>query len=387
MNRLARYIFTQAAGPLFFFTLILGGIIWLTQSLQMLDLVVNRGQSAGVFVYLSLLMLPSLLSDVLPIALFSAIFYTLHHLQNDSELVVMWSAGYSKLHIAVPILALSGLAFVLNVFLNLYLMPSSYRAMKDKVYEIRSDLATQLIKEGTFTNPSKGLTVYIREATSAGELKGILVYDTVTNNHPTTYMAESGRLIRKDREPELIMQKGNIQTVFDENLAPAYTSFDKYSLDLSAFISERTEVRREYRERYLSELFTPDLTKPWDATNANRLRAEGHNRLASPFYNVAFALIAVVAIAGGTFSRRGTGRRLLPAGIAVLVVRIFGFAAQNATSSATILAVLQYALPIGTILVCLFLLSDWRAYAEKWNIPVPGRKPILPYPPETEEPA
>lgn len=385
MNRLARYIFIQCAGPLFFFTLILGGVVWLTQSLQMLDLVVNRGQTAGTFVYLSLLMFPSLLSDVLPIALFSAVFYTLNHLQNDSELVVMWSAGYSKWHITWPVLALAGLAFVLNTFLNLYLMPSSYRAMKDKIYEIRSDLATQLIKEGTFTNPSKGLTVYIREATSAGELRGILVHDTTTNDNPITYMAESGVLIRKDREPELVMKKGTIQSIFDPTRPPAFTSFERYSLDLSAFITEKTEARREYRERFLSELFEPDMNKQWDRDNKNRLRAEGHNRLASPFYNLAFSLIAVVAVTGGTFSRRGTGRRLLPAGIAVLVVRIFGFAAQNATSSATILAVLQYLLPIGTVFICIFLLSDWRRYAEKWNIPVPTRKPLEMPPPRLGE--
>jgi lipopolysaccharide export system permease protein len=342
----------------------------------MLDLVVNRGQSASTFVYLNVLMFPSLLSDVLPIALFSAVFYTLHHLHNDSELVVMWSAGYSRWLIAWPIVALAGLSLIINLFLNLYLMPSGYRAMKDKIYEIRSDLATQLIKEGTFTNPSKGLTVYIREATSTGELRGILVHDNRNENHPITYMAESGILIRKDREPELVMKKGNIQSIHDPSRPPAFTSFDRYSLDLSAFITEQTEVRREYRERFLSELFNPDLTRKWDSDNVARLKAEGHNRLASPFYNIAFALIAVVAVTGGTFSRRGIGWRLMPAGIAVVGVRVLGFATQNATSSASALAFLQYFLPIGTILICGFLLSDWRHYAEKWNIPVGRTKPL-----------
>jgi lipopolysaccharide export system permease protein len=349
MNRLGRYIFLQCAGPLFFFTLILTGVVWLSQSLQMLDLVVNRGQSAGTFVYLSVLIFPSLLSDVLPIALFSAVFYTLHHLQNDSELVVMWSAGYSRWSITWPILTLAAFAMVFNLFLNLYLMPAGYRAMKDEVYKIRGDLATQLIKEGTFTNPSKG-----------------------------TYMAESGVLVRKQQEPELVMKEGVIQSINDPNRPPTFTSFEKYSLDLSAFISEQNEVRREYRERYLSELFAPDLNKAWDRDNANRLRAEGHNRLAIPFYNIAFSLIAVVAVAGGTFSRRGQGWRLIPAGLSVILVRILGFAAQNATSASLVLAFLQYFLPIGTIIVCLFLISDWRRFLPKLGVPsLPRQPPIV----------
>lgn len=370
MNRLGRYIFLQCAGPLFFFTLILTGVVWLSQSLQMLDLVVNRGQSAGTFVYLSVLIFPSLLSDVLPIALFSAVFFTLHHLHNDSELVVMWSAGYSRWSIALPILTLATFAMVFNLFLNLYLMPAGYRAMKDEIYEIRSDLATQLIKEGTFTNPSKGLTVFIREATDTGELRGILVHDNRDKEHPTTYMAESGVLVRKDQEPELVMKEGNIQSIHDPSRPPTFTSFERYSLDLSAFIAERGEVRREYRERFLSELFGPDPEKKWDVDNANRLRAEGHNRLAIPFYNIAFALIAVVGVAGGTFSRRGQGWRLIPAGISVILIRILGFATQNATSSTLAMAFLQYLLPLGTILICLFLISDWRRFTDKWNIPL-----------------
>ena len=43
MNSLARYIFRQLAGPLFVVTLTLTGVVWLTQSLRFLDLIINRG--------------------------------------------------------------------------------------------------------------------------------------------------------------------------------------------------------------------------------------------------------------------------------------------------------------------------------------------------------
>ena len=67
-------------------------VVWLTQSLRLLDLVINRGQSASTFVYLSTLVLPSLLVIILPIAYFAGTLYALTKLNTDNELVVMASA-------------------------------------------------------------------------------------------------------------------------------------------------------------------------------------------------------------------------------------------------------------------------------------------------------
>ena len=51
-----------------FFLLALTGVIWLSQSLRFVDMIVNKGLSAGYFLYLSSMVLPSVLSIILPIA-------------------------------------------------------------------------------------------------------------------------------------------------------------------------------------------------------------------------------------------------------------------------------------------------------------------------------
>lgn len=371
MNRLASYIFMQCAGPMVFFTLIFAGILWLSTSLQMLDLVINRGQSAATFVELNVLAFPALLADVLPISLFCSVLYTLHHLNTDSEVVVMWASGHSHWSIARPIMILAGLVAVLNLFLNLYLMPTGYRAMKDRVYEIRSDLVTQLVKEGTFTNPSKGLTVYIREATNMGRLEGLLIHDTREKDKPITYMAETGFLMSINSAPQLVMEKGNVQTIDNKGRPPILTSFENYTLDLSPFMKEQNVPRREFRERYLNELFNPDLTGQWDRKNADRLRAEGHNRLAAPLYNFAFVMIAIVCIIGGPFGRRGMAWRITGAMAAVFLVRTVGFAGQSASTSSIALTFLQYLMPIGAVLVAGALLSDLKLFRRKASDRVP----------------
>ena len=62
MRRLDSYIFRQILGPFLFFVLVFTGVIWLTQSLKIIDMVVNNGQSARVFLEFTVLLLPMVLS-------------------------------------------------------------------------------------------------------------------------------------------------------------------------------------------------------------------------------------------------------------------------------------------------------------------------------------
>ena len=95
MSGVPRYILWQLLGPTVFVTVTLTGVIWLTQSLRFLDLIINRGLSAGDFFYLTLLLLPKILVLLLPISLFSATVYIYHRLKTDSEIVVMRAVGLS----------------------------------------------------------------------------------------------------------------------------------------------------------------------------------------------------------------------------------------------------------------------------------------------------
>src|SRR5690348_9012990 len=104
MPRLSRYVLRQLIEPVLLFTFLLTVVIWLSQSLRLLDLVINRGQSAVTFVYLTVMMLPQLLVIILPIAYFGGTLYGLHRLNTESELVVMNAAGFSRAQLALPVL-------------------------------------------------------------------------------------------------------------------------------------------------------------------------------------------------------------------------------------------------------------------------------------------
>src|SRR5690606_33110333 len=140
-------------GPLLLITFTLTGIIWLTQSLRFIDFIVNRGLGLASFVYLSSLLLPFLLSIIMPVALYSAILFVYNKLIMDSELVVLKSVGVSRFGLAKPALIIGGGVMLFSYFISLYLLPASYREFKDMQMYIRNTYASVLLQEGVFNSP------------------------------------------------------------------------------------------------------------------------------------------------------------------------------------------------------------------------------------------
>ena len=167
--------------------------------------------SAPTFLYLTLLMLPSLLVIVLPIAYFAGTLYGLHKLNADSELTVMAAAGFSPRQLLAPVLAASAVVMIATYACSLYLMPFCQRLMRDKEIDIRGDIGAAILSEGQFNTPSAGLTVFMRELTPDGELRGVLVHDERDRLRPTTYLAERGLLAETPAGARLIMLDGTIE--------------------------------------------------------------------------------------------------------------------------------------------------------------------------------
>ena len=232
MTRLSRYILRQCFGVMIFVTAALSAAIWLAQSLRLIDLIVNRGLSIDVFLYLAALILPRFLDIVLPIGVFIAVLFTFNRLTAESELVVMRSAGLSHIALAKPVLILAGIAFLILMSLSVYFLPASNRAFKDLQFEIRNRFVSSLIQEGTFTTISDKLTIYIRSRDDRGEVRGLLINDTRDLQHPVTILAERGAFVDSPAGARIVMVNGNRQQFDTETLKLSLLTFESYTLDL-----------------------------------------------------------------------------------------------------------------------------------------------------------
>ena len=344
MSRLSLYVLKQLIGPVALFAFLMTCVVWLTQSLRLLDLVINRGQSAPTFVYLTILILPSLLIIILPIAFFFGTLYALSRLNSDSELVVMASAGFSRAQLSLPMFIAAGLVMALTYLCGLYLMPAGQRAMQDKVVEIRADIGAALLNEGTFNTPAKGLTVFIREIDNDGNIRGVLVHDNRNRRAPITYLAESGQLAQTPAGARLIMVDGTVEQSAKSGAHLTVFKFQRYVFDLDQFAGPARVTGRATSERYLNELFWPDPSLGPRIRNA--YFAEAHNRLSQPLYCIAFALIALAAVTRGRRARGANALRMTIGSVAATGIRIAGYGVQGLAVSSSALCVLFYLIPL-----------------------------------------
>ncbi len=346
MSRLSTYVLRQLAGPFLLFAFLLTCVVWLSQSLKLLDLVINRGQSAPTFIYLTFLILPGLLVIILPLSFFAGTLYGLHRLNSESELIVMQAAGYSRRQLAVPVLVLAVITMLLSWSCSLFLMPLSQRTMKDAVLDIRADIGAAILNEGDFNTPITGLTVFIRELESDGHIKGILVHDSRNAKMPTTYIAQTGMLAQTQAGARLIMRDGTIEQTVAEGAKLSVLKFKSYVFDLDQFGGQQTEQNLETSERYLPDLFWPKFTVKPNPRTIKIFYAEGHNRLSAPLYCLAFAMIALAAVTRGRRGRGAYALRLTTASVLAAALRLAGYVAQGAAARSTPLCALLYLIPL-----------------------------------------
>jgi lipopolysaccharide export system permease protein len=291
---------------------------------------------------------------ILPFALFCAVLYALNRLYTESELVVIWAAGFSRWAVAGPVIVIAIATAGAAYAFNLYFMPAGMREMKDRVFEIRADLVNTFVREGAFTSPVDGLTVYVGER-NGGQIKGILVHDARNPKSVATYMAQQGTLAQTPQGPRLIMDNGNVQWLEGGEGRLKILNFEKYTFDLGQFDKQRDTATRESSERFLDELLHPEANVT--PAQRNKFFAEAHNRLSAPLYCLVFALIAVTALVGGTFNRRGYGGRIALSMVAVLAARLPGIALQRLVDANPKMVFIMYAWPAIWIIVLIALLS------------------------------
>jgi lipopolysaccharide export system permease protein len=127
----------------------------------------------------------------------------------------------------------------------------------------------------------------------------------------------------------------------------------EYPFELSSLNDNDELIQYKQSDRYLHELFYPDLQQDWEKRNRKALLAEGNQRIATPLYNIAFMAMALSAVIGGAFSRLGYGRRIVIVSAAAVAVRILGFVALSAANSAVWVNALQYLIPLAATAVAL----------------------------------
>lgn len=332
MDKLTLSIVRQLIVGMMFVAGGLTAVIWLSQSLRFVEMIIEHGASAGVFLQLTMLLIPSLLIIALPIALFIVVLFIFSKMTTDRELVVMSAAGLSPLQLAKPVLIVASGVVAISYILNLWVLPESFRMFEELKWHIRFNYSQVLLEDGSFNTVGSKVTVYVRERAADNSLKGIFVHDEREADAPVTIMAKRGSLVRVGESARIVMYNGSRQVLEKESGKYSTLFFDRYSFNIEEFQQASEQRNRDSRELTVVELLNVEALHDVPDHDHDRFRVEGHKRLIGPLLNLGFAATALVCLFAGGFTRRNQTRRVIAAVVVVLVMQLLVLGAEKVSA-------------------------------------------------------
>lgn len=356
MGSIDRYICRTTLASFAVVLVSLTGVIWITQALRGIDLMTSQGQTILTFLGITSLVVPALVLIISPIALMIAVAHTLNKLATDSEVIVMNAAGFSPFRLFYPFFYATCVVALLVAFIAAYLAPDGMRRIKQWSADITADVLTNVLQPGRFGQLDQNLTVRIRAREPNGRLAGIFIDDRRDPKERISIVAEQGTVVQGANGSFLVLEHGNLQRFETGKRDPALVAFESYAFDMSKFSNQGHDVTLGIRERYLWELFSPSDDDPIYKQIPGQFRAELHDRIMSPIYPFAFAVLTFAFLGAPRTTRQSRNFSIGGAILAVLGLRMAGFACTVMAVKTPVAVLVQYLMLAAAIGVGLWII-------------------------------
>jgi lipopolysaccharide export system permease protein len=327
--------------------------VWAGQSLRFTEFITHCGLSGWEFLKIASYLVPDLTLVTFPIGFALAVGVVYHRLRLSCQLIVAQSAGLSPTNLARPIFALSAGIMTIMYSFNLYFAPLSMQRFKDLEFQLLQKVQILSAAEGGNVADRAGIAIFVRQKCTDGTLRGIVMHDRRNASAPRSIYADRGQLIQHDKLPRLVLEQGQ-RIDFDVATQRITTiHFDKYEADLSSASFLTHQRTRKPYERFLGELFSPPESKT-DPVFAQKLQAEGHQRLTSPFLVLIFALISFFSVLKTQGQRYVSIRSFGRTVFFIIAIECLNLGLFNLSNTLPVLNFVNYGV-VGSILVILLV--------------------------------
>ena len=360
------YIFNQLFRTTLALTTVLVGIIWLFQTIRLLELVVNSGAAVEDFLLMSITSIPLWLMIAIPISGFIAINWVFSRILGDRELLVMQSIGLSPFQLSKAPIALGIILTAFLVVNSVYLLPSSFAKYKDLQFKLRNSIPTILLRDGVFIEVVNGMTMFIGAHDNDGVMRDIFIHDSRIEGRIITMTAQSSRISDRNGTPTLVLQNGERSERNAEGQRGAVLLFDTHSVSITRARNQPTErAIIDINEDSIFNLLSPK-TAPSPQYYLQR-HAEGHYRIASPWLGLALTALSSAIILSGQIRRDLWGQRACINISACVFIIILVVISRGLTTNNATLWPLIYLSILVPLVISLWLL--WSSYFTKKTLP------------------
>ena len=353
-NQLNKYFFSNIMGIWLIIFGCLMALIWLNQSLRILDVVITQGASFGDFLRYSFLAAPLWLIVTIPLSAFIAILWTLQKFLSDREIVVMHAVGLSPLQLSMAPVFFSVILSIFLFFNSLFLLPIGFAGFKNVQDEVRNTIPKLLIQDNIFIDIDKNLTIFIGEKHSRNSVGNVFIQDTRNKKNHVTFTAKTGEFTTADNQPVVVLKNGQRTETSIELRKSTIISFDSYTLNIirnseKPFATERV---KDANEETVANLLNRKLAAN-DLVWRQRF-AEAHYRLSSPLLVISLSITAIALFFYRLSKQVSLRKRLTLASFFGLAIQLLYIMSKSLVINYTFFWPAMYLIPIIPALIGFF---------------------------------
>lgn len=194
-------------------------------------------------------------------------------------------------------------------------------------------------------------------------MEGIILNDQRKRNSRVTLLAEKGAVTYRNGVPQISMFNGSRQEFAQKTGRFSILYFDFYNLDFSTLNKQTFGRLKNRAEMGLFELLNITVKDVFTEKNVREYKVEAYKRLAQPFYNLSFMLIAAVGLLTGSFNRRGHSKRVIWTVIVMAALQIASLGAENLSVRSLSFVPLIYFFAVAPIFICIYILKNAGSFS------------------------
>lgn len=350
MRIISKYFSKQLILIFVMLMLVLTGLAWMTQIMSMMKFLLNYGIAVRSFLGLTMLMIPFIVSIIIPFVAFIAAMFVYNKLIAANEITVMAASTLSPRQLARPAIALAILLTLAHFVLNLWIVPATQARFYSTQWNLRYGLAHMKLQESAFTELANGLVVYV-DKVSGHDLSQVMLSDMRKPNSKVSVFAQQGKLVTTVRGLSIVMTNGSLQS--SGNIT-AIGTFDTFDMDLN--VAEH-DSDSSFRVRRIPTwtLITSIVNMPSEKQHKKAL-AELCSRCLTPLMNIILVLLCTTILLRSSLLRRRASFAPVMAVISMALSMAAFMSLSNMVTSLTGFGLLALGqIVLGVILVFLLI--------------------------------
>lgn len=267
MRKLQAYAVAEFTPPFILSVAVFTFVMLLDKLLDLLDMIVTKGVPMRTVLEVFVLLLPSMIAVVVPMAVLAAVLMAFGRMAGDLEITAMKASGIGIMTVMWPVLAVAALMAGALVYFGNSVLPDANHLARNLLLDIGTLKPSARILPGMYVDDIEGFTIFVDSKDDlTGELGGIYIEQVPSDAPSRIITAMHGRM-----EPlsanrlRIVLWDGQMHEMEDGDYR--ILDFENYSIEL-----DRSEdlVRRERENRGDREMSAPMMRYAIDSLSAER---------------------------------------------------------------------------------------------------------------------